>query len=766
MSRTLYYPGRLMLAALCLSSTPLFGGWRAAEADDYETTVLPLLERHCTRCHGARIKNGELDLSVYVDEAFALKDPAGWRSIHDRVVDGSMPPGARSSLLKSERRAFLGWIEASFSFDTEREATEPGRPVLRRLNHTEYRYTIRDLFGIDFPADELFPVEGAGHGFDTSGDALSMPDAMFEKYLDAAEEIAGAAIVTEETGPPPTIRRGPEAFTGDGGAREDGWSLYSPGAVGFGHDFPRDGEYLLRACAWAQQAGPELARVGLGIGVGPSEESEVSGGRGETSIHETRVRVTRGLHRVEARFVNDYYDPDHPDPEQRDRNLYIVWLEVVGPLDPPPIGEFQRELFARFGEELGAGRLEAIIEFLAQRAWRRPITTQELGQLDRLVRDEESLEARTRLALTAILTSPHFLFRPELDPPGVTEGQSTRPLNDFELATRLSYFLWSSTPDEALLEAARRGDLQDEARLLAEIDRMLAEPRARALASGFGAQWLQVRSLAGAAVDAELFPEFDGELRASMREETLLFFEALLREGRSVWELVDGEFTFVDERLAAHYGLDGVSGKEMRRVSLAGLPRRGVLTHASVLTLTSNPNRTSPVKRGKWIMETLLGTAPPPPPPGVEALDESPAAVTAASMRERLEIHRADPACAVCHVTMDPLGFGLEHYDPVGAWRVMDGAFPVDASGELPDGRRFDGALELVEVLREEEGFVRCLLEKLFVYALGRGLTEGDTATIDALLATLDPEDPTLREMIEGLVLSSAFRHRSLETLR
>ncbi len=295
---------------------------------------------------------------------------------------------------------------------------------------------------------------------------------------------------------------------------------------------------------------------------------------------------------------------------------------------------------------------------------------------------------------------------------------------------------------------------------------MLAEPRSRALASGFAAQWLQVRSLERASVDETLFPGFDEELRTSMREETLLFFEAILREDRSVWELIDGEFTFADERLAAHYGLDGVRGKEMRRVSLAGLPRRGVLTHASVLTLTSNPNRTSPVKRGKWIMETLLGTPPPPPPPGVEALDESPAAVTAASMRERLEIHRADPACAVCHVTMDPLGFGLENYDPVGVWRVKDGAFPVDASGELPDGRSFDGALELVEVLREEEGFVRCLAEKLLVYALGRGLTESDAATVDALLSGLDPERPTLRAMIEGIVLLSAFCNRSLETPR
>jgi len=745
---------------LCLAAASPFTG---RGGDDFEVLVRPLLERHCQGCHGARVHAAKLDLSIYVDEATAGEAPEVWRTIRERLADGSMPPGESARLTDDERSALLGWIDGHVLADEPPAAQgAPGRSVLRRLNHREYRNTIRDLFGVDFPADELFPADGAGHGFDTCGEALSMPDALFEKYLDAAEEIAARAIVDEEPGEPPRTRRGPASFTGDGGDRGDEWSLYSQGAVGFDHDFPRDGEYLVRAGAWAQQAGPELARIELGVDAGPSEEREVAGTHAEPSTHEQRVRATRGRHRVEARFVNDFYVPAEGDRKAQDRNLWIVWLEVEGPLDPPPIGGFQRELFSRFGEELGEERLASIALHLARRTWRRPITDEERERLVDLARGERTLEARVRLALTAILASPHFLFRPELEPARVEAGVAARPLTGFELATRLSYFLWSSAPDEPLLAAAERGALEDAAALLAEVERLLADSRARALAEGFAAQWLQLRSLERADVDVELFPAFDEELRASMREETLLFFEHLLRADRSVWELIDADYTFVDERLAQHYGIEGVRGDEPRRVSLEALPRRGVLAHASVLTLTSNPNRTSPVKRGKWILETLLDAPPPPPPPGVVALDDTPEAMRAASNRERLEAHRRDPACAVCHERMDPLGFALENYDAVGAWRERDGSFAIDASGRLPDGRSFDGPRELTLVLREEDAFLRGLVEKLFVYGLGRGLTEEDAATVDSVLARLDPQRPTLRAMIEGVVLSSAFRERTL----
>lgn len=740
-------------AILCFAAaSPLTG----PGGDDFETLVQPLLERHCQGCHGARVHAAKLDLSVFVDETSARAAPEVWHSIRERLADGSMPPGESAHLAGDERLALLGWIDDHLPGDEP--LGSPGRTVLRRLNHREYRNTIRDLFGVDFPADELFPADGAGHGFDTCGEALSMPDAMFEKYLDAAEEIAARAIVDEEPGEPPRTRRGPASFTGDGGDRGDEWSLHSQGAVGHDHDFPRDGEYFVRVGAWAQQAGPELARLALGVDAGPAEEQEVEGTRAEPSTHERRMRLTRGRHRVEARFVNDFYVPAEGDRKAQDRNLYVVWLEVVGPLDPPPIGDFQRELFTRFGEGLGEQRLERIALHLARRAWRRPVTDEERERLVDLASGERSLEARVRIALTAILVSPHFLFRPELEPGRLEDGAESRPLDGYELATRLTYFLWSSAPDEPLLAAAERGALEEDEGLRAETLRLLADPRARALAEGFAAQWLQVRSLDRADVDTELFPAFDEELRSSMREETLCFFEHLLRENRSVWELIDADYTFVDERLARHYGIEGVRGDDPRRVSLEGLPRRGVLAHASVLTLTSNPNRTSPVKRGKWILETLLAAPPPPPPPGVVALDDSPEAMSAASNRERLEEHRRDPACAVCHEKMDPLGFALENYDAVGAWRQRDGAFPIDASGTLPDGRSFDGPRELIDVLRQEDAFLRGLVEKLFVYGLGRGLTEEDEVTVDAVLAKLDPERPTLRAMIEGVVLSSAFR--------
>jgi hypothetical protein len=424
-----------------------------------------------------------------------------------------------------------------------------------------------------------------------------------------------------------------------------------------------------------------------------------------------------------------------------------------------------------------------VVADVALHAYRRPPTDGEVERLIRLTPADAPLADCARTALKALLVSPHFLFRVELDPdarvpssPLSANGASiaidrsaadVHAISDWELAARLSYFLWSSMPDDELFMRAGNGTLHEPRVLDEEVARMLRDPRSSALSRDFASQWLQVRNLDHASPDPTLFPAFDAELRAAMKAETEMFFEAVLRENRSVWTLVDSDFTFVNERLARHYGIPGVHGSEMRRVRLQGGPRGGVLAQASVLTETSNPTRTSPVKRGKWILETLIDKPTPPPPPGVGVLDESHAASTAASLRERLAAHRANPDCAVCHARLDPLGFGLENFDATGAWRESDGAFAIDASGELAGGRTFRGPNELKQILSSDDSFVRCLAKKLATYALGRGLTAADEPAIDGLMRglmhSLARKEPTLADVVLAVVELDAFRMRRAE---
>jgi Protein of unknown function (DUF1592)/Protein of unknown function (DUF1588)/Protein of unknown function (DUF1585)/Protein of unknown function (DUF1587)/Protein of unknown function (DUF1595)/Planctomycete cytochrome C len=422
----------------------------------------------------------------------------------------------------------------------------------------------------------------------------------------------------------------------------------------------------------------------------------------------------------------------------------------TGPADAPPtLDPREREIFHAY----------SVLRAFADRAYRRPATHDELTRLLRFVeaaqRNGEGYEQSIRLALRAVLVSPHFLFRFE------SNGETARPLTDFELATRLSYFLWSSLPDEELFRLAARGALRRGNTLAAQVRRMLRDEKARALVQNFGGQWLQTRGLKDFAPDPAWFPNFDEALRAAMLRETDLFFEAVVGQDRSVLEFLDADYTFVNERLARHYGIPGVRGAEFRRVSLAGTPRGGLLTQASVLAVTSHPTRTSPVKRGKWVLETLLGAPPPPPPPGVEDLKDGDKVVLSGSLRQRMEQHRTNPSCAACHARMDPLGFGLENFDALGAWRTHDGLHPIDASGTLPGGQSFDGPAELRAVLKaRRQAFARCLAEKLLTYALGRGVEPSDGRAVDAIARRLARNDYRFSALVLAVVQSEPFQTR------
>jgi hypothetical protein len=404
-----------------------------------------------------------------------------------------------------------------------------------------------------------------------------------------------------------------------------------------------------------------------------------------------------------------------------------------------------------------------VLRAFADRAYRRPITHDELTRLLRFVeaaqKNGEDYEKGIRLALRAVLLSPHFLFRIEMD---AEPGQASAPrLNDFQLATRLSYFLWSSMPDEELFRHAAQKTLRQRETLSAQVVRMLRDPRSHALAENFAGQWLQTRALKDCTPDPGTYPDFDESLRAAMLRETELFFDAIVREDRSVLEFLDADSTFVNERLARHYGIPGVPGNEFRRVSLAGIARAGILTQASVLTVTSNPTRTSPVKRGKWILDNILGTPPPPPPPGAGDLGDDPEGVPSGSLRQRLEQHRANPSCASCHRRMDPLGFGLENFDAVGAWRDSDGPFPIDSSGTLPGGQSFNGPPQLRAILKARpDAFARCLTEKLLTYALGRGLERRDRRALNEIVRKLAPKGYRFSILVLAIAHSDPFQRR------
>jgi hypothetical protein len=419
----------------------------------------------------------------------------------------------------------------------------------------------------------------------------------------------------------------------------------------------------------------------------------------------------------------------------------------------------------------GANRTEAaraIIERFASRAYRRPVAAGEVGRLLRFVdlaeEGGEGFERGIQLAVEAILCSPQFLFRVELDPRPRRRGEvlpPVRPVNDYELASRLSYFLWSSMPDDELTELAAQGELRSDDNLERQVQRMLRDPKAWALVENFGDQWLQLRLLPAINPDAKQFPTFDDDLRRAMLQETRLFFESVLREDRSVLDFLGADDTFVNERLARHYGIAGVKGDEFRRVSLTDDRRGGLLGQASILTVTSNPTRTSPVKRGKWILEQILGTPPPPPPANVPELKEDQDVVLKGTLRQRMEQHRADPNCATCHARLDPLGFGLENYDAIGAWRDREGAFPIDASGTLPTGESFQGPKELRAILKgRSDEFVRCLAEKMLTYALGRGLDYYDKCAVDRIVAAMAQNDFRFSTLVGEIVASDPFQKR------
>ncbi|MBV6431095.1 MAG: hypothetical protein IANPNBLG_01217 [Bryobacteraceae bacterium] len=724
----------------------------AADNAGFRTNVQPFLKRHCTMCHSAKARAGGLNLEKFQNADLVLADQEVWDKVVAKLRNGEMPPKGMPRPSAAETAALTGWLKAEYDRYDRAGGHDPGRVTARRLNRAEYDNTIRDLVGLDLHPAVEFPVDDSGYGFDNIGDVLSVSPALMEQYMAAAHRVAKAALALPRQYQVISDRYRSDRVKHDGPA----------GSIEVTHTFPVEGDYEIRVAITGRRSKEE---EGLQLRTRVDEDSPqlspVFTLEDKPRLHDFTIRPKAGVHKLSAVIV----DPSGT-PYTGEKGPLVEYVDVRGPYNqapftPPP----SHKTILICGEYPGNyddACMRRIVENFARRAFRRPVTaieTERFLKYALLARSKgEAPEAALRYSLEAILISPQFLFRIERDPG--PNGAAAHPLNDFELATRLSYFLWSSMPDEQLFQLASKGRLRDPAILEQQTRRMLADGRFSAFASNFVGQWLELRNLNEVKPAPEKFPAFDNELRAAMKTETMLFFESVVKEDRSILDFIDANYTFLNERLAKHYGIPGVTGSGFRRVELSTPQRGGLITMASVLTVSSYPTRTSPVIRGKYLLENFLNAPPPPPPPNVPNLEDSGVGITG-TLRQQMEKHRANPMCAACHLKMDALGFGLENYDAIGSWRDKDGNFAVDASGALPGGKTFSTPAELKRILlTNKDDFARCLTEKMLTYALGRGLEKSDRTFVRQIVSRLAADDYRFSRLVLEIVKSPPFRMR------
>ncbi|HLG55425.1 MAG TPA: DUF1592 domain-containing protein [Vicinamibacterales bacterium] len=746
-----------------------------------------VLKQYCLTCHNARTKAGGVALET-VDAAGVATAPDVWEKVVRKLRTGTMPPAG----MPRPDHATYDALASSLERELDRIASiDPGRPLLHRLNRTEYANVIRDLLAVDVDVRSLLPPDDSAFGFDNIADLQVVSPALLERYLVAADRVSALAVGDPETAP------GSETYhvRGDQSQNQhlEGLPLGTVGGLAVRHAFPLDGEYQfqitlfrtnLEAIRGLEQPhqleiAVDGARVFLGT-VGGDAEAGQTGTITERSDAtdrrlQVRVPIKAGPRVVAATFVRKMAaNTNRLRPFLRSNSgtydstgrPHIETLTVTGPFTPTGPGDTpsRRRIFtcrpSRLSDEPACAK--RILSTLARRAYRRPVVDADIERLMPFYREgrkKGGFDAGIQLALRRLLASPTFVFRIEEDAADLAAG-TAHPVSDLELASRLSFFLWSSMPDDELLDLAAGNRLRMAGVLEQQVRRMLADPRADALVENFAGQWLHVRNIETIAPNSDEFPDFDNDLRQAFRREVELFFGSVMREDRNALDLMTADFTFVNERLAKHYGVPNVYGSHFRRVTLADDARRGLLGKGSILLATSHADRTAPVLRGKWILENLLGTPPPPPPPNVPAL-ETPPGAKPRTMRERMEIHRGNPSCASCHRPMDSLGFAMENFDAVGAWRSRDAAAPVDASGMVPDGTAVNGVVGLRQaLLARPELFVGTLTEKLMTYALGRGLQHYDMPVARGIVRDAARRDYRFSSIVLGIVKSAPFQMR------
>ena len=774
------------------------GGVGQASAQGRQAEATPethraLLDQYCVTCHNDRLRTAGLTLES-IDVADVVGEAQVWEKVIRKLRVGSMPPARRPRPDRDAARRFVSYLETEI--DAKAAARpHPGRPAPHRLNRTEYANAVRDLFGVEMDVRSLLPADESGYGFDNNADVLSLSPGLLDRYLIGANKI-GRLAVGDPTLPPVTDVYRVSRYLSQDGRMSDDMPFGSRGGTAVQHHFPVDGEYVisvrLSRSGFDQIRGvgrPNTLDVRLDdrrlrsftIGDTTRQPREDSWDSNDDNL-QVRVAVMAGLRRISASFVSEprleegVFRPRPPigtfdELNRADANAGVDRIEVRGPYDgvAPADTASRRRIFVCYPETPSdeARCAAEIARTLARRAYRRPVSAAEAEMLLDIYRQGRSVggfDMGIEWVIERLLVSPAFLFRVPTDPEGARPG-APYVVSDIELASRLSFFLWSSIPDEELLTLAERGRLREPEVLEQQVHRMLHDPRPGALISNFADQWLWQRNLPSHTPDRELFAEFDDNLRQAFRTETRLFLESQLRDDRPALELLTANHTFVNDRLARHYGIPDIYGSHFRRVELDDDRRGGLLGHGSILTVTSYANRTSPVLRGKWLLENILGAPPPPPPPNVPALEENDEREVPASVRQRLEVHRRNPVCASCHAPMDPLGFALENFDATGRWRDLgEGGTPIDASGQLLDGTRFDGPKAFREALvtRGDE-FVGTVVEKLLTYALGRGLEFYDMPTVRRVMRQTAADDHRWSALVLGIVKSVPFQMRSAE---
>lgn len=793
----------LLFPAIC--APPALAAQAHAE---FARDAQPFLEKHCLECHGEKSTKGDLDLKqIDRSDAAILKNRKLWMNLLTQAGTGEMPPSKRPRPALEELEKFVHAVEAALERAETAAPPDPGRITIRRLNRDEYNNTVRDLLGADFNAAEDFPPDDIGHGFDNIGDVLTVSPLLTERYLDAAEAIAKRVILLEIPKPARRYLSGRYLQPNNAKTPETRFRELNPTATEAVHTGPfmADGGYLkfaareeliFRATLYATTTGTAPVRAALFItgknltDVSTDEEIEQLAGVNVPALKPLKILKTFEITARDAKKLQTIEVPVtgvdnitragiallRPEAGEEPAHLFIENLWSEGPMDPRPPSH--RMILACSPNQPQPQQTREVITRLLNRGYRRPATPAEIETqaklVDASVAGGQKWEAALQTVVQALLCSPKFLFRVELDQRPEAKGQ--HPIDEYQLASRLSYFLWSTMPDDELFALAGQGQLT--AHLNAQVDRMLRDSRAAAMVENFALQWLQLKRLQIAAPDAQRFPAFNDGLRRAMLRETQLFLGEIMREDRSVLDILSGDFTYLNDALARHYGIidtvGNVTGAKPKdklpggkpiprgdfvRVSLPMKERGGLLAQASVLTVTSNPTRTSPVKRGRWVLEQLLGTPPPPPPANVPELDGQ--KELTGTLRQRMEQHRANPNCASCHSQMDAIGFSLENYDAIGVWRTKDGEEMIDATGTLPDGKTFSGAAELKEVLQAKKAlFVRNLAEKMLTYALGRGLEYYDSRALRQITAELEKNEYKFSALVRAIVQSAPFRQR------
>jgi len=750
------------------------------------------LDQYCVSCHNDRLKTNGLSLqSLDVDR---LGDRApGWEQVVRKLRTGSMPPPLARRPDQGGYDRLIGALEAGL----DRAAAahpNPGRPLIHRLNRSEYRNAIRDLLDLDVDVASLLPPDDSAFGFDNIADMLGVSPVLLERYLNGAEEISALAVGDREIGP------GSDSFHVRQDLSQDqhveGLPLGTVGGTLVRYTFPLDGEYVIaaklfrtnlnaiRGLEYEQQLEitvdgerVHLAPIGGAADILLTAQNPTTASDVIDSRLQVRVPVHAGPRTVGVTFVQKSpalttvrlqpYLRSSADTFDASGRPHLQTVTITGPYRASGAGDTpsRRRIFlchpSSRAEEPACAR--TILRNLARRAYRRPVTADDLQPLMKFFADDRrdgTFDSGIQAALQRLLASPKFVFRVERDPAGAVPGVPYR-ISDLELASRLSFFLWSSIPDDRLLALAGQQKLHDPETLEAQVRRMLVDSRADALVTDFAGQWLQVRNLRNMAPNANEFPDFDDNLRQAFQREMELFFGSIVREDRNVLDLMTADDTFVNERLALHYGIPNVHGEQFRRVRLTDDTRLGLLGKGSTLLVTSHADRTSPVVRGKWILENILGTPPPAPPGNVPPLKENEEGKKPLTLREKMERHRVDPVCAGCHKVMDPIGFTLENFDAVGAYRMREADARVDASGEWVDGTKLDGIVTLrAAIMKRPDVFVRTMTQKLLTYALGRGLQAADMPAVRSIVRSADAQGDRFSALVLGVVKSDPFQMR------